>query len=434
MFKFQILKYYSNPELQKYMIRIAEDREVVGTFEDGSYSKRPDILLYPRDIVEKVKNGIISFHCSVEKWKNPMQLSPQLNETQLENLRKDWDLIIDIDAKARLEHATIAAIEVCNFFRDYGVKPTVKFSGRRGFHIAISGNAFPQRVNFQPLFKLYPELPRAISEFVREKIKERLLEELIAFEGGVASLVKTVENVSELSPYAFIEIEKDWGLRHLFRMPFSLHHKTFLVSVPLDEKKLEKFDVEQADPLKLDKKVFSTPFLENKEGEAVNLAVDALDWISKRKVKLVAEEVKKPVRKAPKMTIPEEFFPPCIKEILKGLPDGRKRSIFTLATFLRQMNWKEEDIEKRIYEWNRNNKPPLRENYIRTQLKWHFRQSRELLPANCESDLFYKSIGVCKQDSFCEGLKNPINYPFKIIGKSKKKKVKRKKRGRRKRS
>ncbi len=426
MHKFQIFKYYSNPSVQERMVEIAEDREVVGTFLNGSYSKRPDVLIYPRDVEEKVKEGIVAFHCSVEKWKNPLALKAELGEEKLAEMRKEWDVIIDIDAKAKIEHAKIAAKCVCEILKDYGITPTVKFSGRRGFHIGISAEALPKRVNFQHISKLYPGLLRTIANFVREKTKEIILDELIKFEGGVASLVKTVGEVSELSAFSFVEIEKDWGVRHLFRMPFSLHQKTFLASIPVALKKLEKFSPEQAKPLELDKKVFSLPFLENKEGEATELVIAALDWEAKRKEEkkpvAVAQEVSVMRKTLPKRKIPEEFFPPCIKNILKGLEDGRKRSIFTLATFLRQMGWSNEEIEKRLYEWNANNKPPLRENLIKTQLKWHFRQQRELLPANCKSDLFYASIGICTPDKICEEIKNPVSYPFRILKRRKSKK------------
>ena len=425
MYKFQILKYYSAPKIQERMVEIAKNREVVGTFLDGGYSKRPDVLLYPRDVEEKVKNGIVAFHCSVEKWKNPLLLSAEMSEEKLTSLRKGWDLIIDIDAKAKIEHAKITCRIICEFLRDYGIAPTLKFSGRRGFHIAIAENAFPQKINFREVCEMYPHLLKAAGEFLREKIKDYLLDELVKFEGGVAALVKTVESVSELSPYAFVEIEKDWGVRHLFRMPFSLHNKTFLASIPLRVGEIERFSPEQAKPFSLPEKVFSTPFLKSKELEATDFLLEALEWYErhgKKEVEPVAKQVKAaqvPKRKPGK--IPEEFFPPCIKKILSGLSDGRKRSIFTLATFLRNMGWSSEEIEKRIFEWNSRNSPPLRENYIRTQLKWHFRQERDILPANCRSDLFYTSIGVCSPDKICENVKNPVSYPFRLISLSKKK-------------
>ncbi len=439
MHKFKILKYYSKPEVQEYMARIAKNREVVGTYLSGSYSKRPDVLSYPRDVVEKVKDGIVAFHCSVERWKNTLALKPELSEKELAELRIGWDVIIDIDAKAKVEHAAIAAKLICEFLeKDYGITPGVKFSGRRGFHIAVAFEALPKKINFTETRVLYPELLRAIAMFIREKLREKILEELIKFEGGVAALIKTVGSISELSPFEFLEIEKDWGIRHLFRMPFSLHNKTYLVSLPLAWKKLDKFVPENAKPENISKEAFEIKFLDNKEGEASQLAVDAFEWWNKleKSQKSVSEEIAEEMQNAVKLAvrvhkkIPEELFPPCIKKILSGLEDGRKRSIFTLVTFLRNMGWSNEEIEEKLYEWNSQNAEPLRENYIRTQLKWHFRQKRNLLPANCGNELFYGSIDVCEPDKICELIKNPVTYPFKLLALSKKKKQKKRRRKR----
>ena len=412
MHYFRILKYYSNPVVQKEILTIAKDREVVGSNEDGSYLKRPDTLLYPKDIEEKVKNGAIAFHCSVEKWSQPMQLSVNLRKEELNNLRKGFDFLIDIDAKVKLEHAVVTAKVVYEFLKDLGIKPTIKFSGSRGFHIAISSNAFPEKIDFKETKKRYPEIPQILADYISEKIKDNLLEELIASEGGVASLVKTVEKVSELSPYAFVDIEKNWGNRHLFRMPYSLHPKYWLVSLPIKFEDFKNFKKEMAKPEKIKTNV---NFLVNKESEATELLIKALEWKDKQ-----PKEIEKPkrFRRKSKKPIPEDYFPPCMKLILKGLSDGRKRSLFTLSTFLRAMNWKPEDIEKRIREWNSKNFQPLSERSIKTQLKWHLRQSRELMPANCYSHLFYVSIGVCKPDKYCQ--KNPVNYPFRLMKRNKK--------------
>jgi len=308
-------------------------------------------------------------------------------------LNNDWDLTESI-------------------LKDLGIKPTIKFSGSRGFHIGISSNAFPEKIDFKETRKRYPEMPQILAEYISEKIKDQILEELIALEGGVASLVKTIKSVSELSPYEFIDIEKNWGNRHLFRMPYSLHPKYWLISLPIKFDDLKNFKKEMAKPenLKTDVK-----FLVNKEGEATELLIGALDWKAKK-----PKEVIKPkrIRRKSKTPIAEDYFPPCMKLILKGLSDGRKRSLFSLATFLRAMNWKQEDIEKRMRDWNSKNFQPLSERAIKTQLKWHFRQSRELMPANCRSHLFYVSIGVCKPDEYCQ--KNPVNYPFKLMRKNKK--------------
>lgn len=405
MNQFEVMKYYSRDDIQKSISTIAKNREVVGSLKDGSFLSRPDTIVYPNDIAERVKRGVVAFHCSVERWSQPMQLSTNLNQKEIDNLRSGFDFIIDIDAKAKLEHAAVGARVVYEFLRDMGLRPTLKFSGSRGFHLAISNEAFPEKIDFQETRKRYPEIPQTIAEYVRQMIKERLLEELIEVEGGVASLVKTMPSVSELSPYEFIEIEKDWGSRHLFRMPYSLHPKYWLVSMPIRLEDLKNFKKESARPeeVKTDVK-----FLVNKEGEAAELLIKSLDWKAKQP-KEVIREVK--IRRKLTEPVPEEYFPPCIKLILAGIPDGKKRSLFTLATFLRNMNWSADDIEKRIAEWNRNNPSPISERMIKSQLKWHLRQSRELMPANCKTDLFYTSIGVCKPDRYCR--KNPVNYVFK---------------------
>ncbi|MFH1474184.1 MAG: DNA primase small subunit domain-containing protein [Candidatus Aenigmatarchaeota archaeon] len=412
MNQFEVIKYYSRPDIQKKMIEIAKNREVVGSLKDGSFLSRPDILLYPKDIEERAKMGVVAFHCSVERWTQPMQLSTGLSPKDLDNMRKGFDFILDIDAKAKLEHAIVGTRVAYNFLKDLGIKPTIKFSGSRGFHISISSEAFPEKIDFQETKNKYPEIPQTIADYLREKIKDQLLEELIAMEGGVASLVNTVPSVTKLSPYEFIEFEKDWGNRHLFRMPYSLHPKFWLVSMPLKIGDLKSFNRLKAKPENVKT---NADFLVNKEGEATELLLKSLDWKAKQ-----PKEIKKDVKIRRKLNtpIPEEYFPPCIKLILKGIPDGKKRSLFSLSTFLRAMNWNQEEIEKRMIEWNKNNSPPLVERSVRTQLKWHSRQSRELMPANCNSGTFYTSLGVCKPDRNCK--KNPVNYPFMLMKRNKK--------------
>ena len=415
MNQLEILRYYSREDIQTAILNFSKDREVVGSLRDGTYLNRPDTLLYPKDIIERVKKGAVAFHCSVEKWFNPMQLSTNLSQKEMDNLRKGFDFLIDIDAKIKLEHVIIAAEVVYNFLKDLGVKATIKFSGRRGVHIGVASEAFPDVIDFKKTSIRYPEIPQTLAEFVTEKAREQILEGLINFEGGVAALVKCLPSISELSPYSFIDIERGWGNRHLFRLPYSLHPKQWLASVPIKIENLKRFKPEDANPEKVKTDV---EFLVNKEDEATELLLQALEWKSKQ-----PKEIVKEVRIGFKSKTPvsEEFFPPCIKLILNGLKDGRKRSLFTLLAFLRNMNWKQEDIEKRIKEWNMKNSQSLNERFIKTQLKWHFRQNRNLMAANCSSTLFYDNIGICKPDQVCDlkRIKNPVNYPFRLMRKNK---------------
>lgn len=416
----EVLRYYSREDIQRAMLKFSKDKEVVGSLENGSYLKRPDIVLYPKDILERVKKGVVAFHCSVENWYNPMQVTTGLSQADIDSLRKGFDFVIDIDAKVKLEHSLVAASAICNFLSDIGVRATVKFSGRRGVHIGIASNAFPDVIDYKKTSSQYPELPQAMAEFIKENVKEQILEELIAVEGGVASLVKTVPSISELTPYAFIELEKGWSNRHLFRMPYSLHPAQWLVSVPIKPENLEHFKAEDARP---DKVKTDLEFLINKDGEASELLLQAIGWKSKQPKERVvsADMVMKAKYDKP---IPEDFFPPCIKLILNGLSDGKKRSLFTLITFLRNMNWKQEDVEKKVHEWNAKNPMPLTERFVNTQLKWHFRQNRMLMPGNCSSNLFYEDMGICKPDQMCgllKNVKNPVNYASRYMKKNWKK-------------
>lgn len=406
MNELEILRYYSNPDVQKAIINIARDREVAGSFADGRYFSRPDTLIYPKDIIERVKRGIATFHCSVERWTQPMRLSSELKPAELESLRKGFDMIIDMDSKVKLEHAAIAAETVCEFLKDLGITPTVKFSGSRGFHVGVAYNAFPESIDFKKLATRYPEVPQSIAMFVREKVKDRLLEKLVEYEGGVGALVNCLPSVSELSPYSFVELEKDWGSRHLFRMPYSLHVKYWKVSLPIKVEDLKSFKMEMAEPSEIK---IRAPFLENKDGEATELILQALDWASKnKKVEVIATRKRTGGFKSP---VPEEFFPPCIKTILNGIDDGKKRSLFTLMNFLGSVNWTDDMVKERIEKWNQTNPNPLNDRTMTTQLKWHFRQNRSLMPANCDNEMFYKALGICKPCPECG--KNPVNYAFK---------------------
>ncbi len=421
MYKYQILKYYSQDDLLDYYMELSKKREFCGTYHSGSFTKRPGMVSYPRDIVEMVKSGVVSFHLSVEHWSNVTQLSPG----NYDRLRTGWDLVCDIDSSLGIQEAKIAARLIIECVKKYGVEhPSLKFSGRRGFHVGIPFHAFPEEINYKPTEKKYPEIPRAVASFIKKEIRDDLLAKLIELKGSVKELFEGLEKVEKLDPFYFVEMEKDWGERHLFRAPYSLHPKTWLVSMPLRLKDLKGFQPEHASPQNV---VVKKRFLAGAEkGEASDLLTEALDWWAENKKK----KKRKPKRKIKfKRKVDKKFFPPCIKNIMKGLRDGMHRSTFTLIAYLRLMNWKWEEIEKAMVEWNKKNSPPLPESYLSSQLKWHARQTREILPANCDNEQFFGSIGICKPDNLCKKVKNPASYPFRKLGLKKYKKSKNKKEG-----
>jgi len=397
-----IKNYYSNKKLQTILWNFGNNREVVARNQEGLYFKRPSVLQYPADIQSLVCKGAVSFHCSVEKWTNPLLL----DKKEYNTLRTGFDWVIDIDSKLGIDEAKISAILVRDFLDDYNIKYLLKFSGRRGFHFCIFWENFPEEIDYQKTELLYPELPKKLSMFLREKIREELWNKLVEFKGSVSNLIKSVK-LSSKNPFEIVEIEKDWSVRHLFRMPYSIHEKTNLVSIPINPKNLEDFKIKDAE-------IGNVKFenIEAVKGDISKLIIDAYDFFNKQK------EDKKEKRKeitTYKGKITDENFPPCISTILAGIYDGRKRSVFTLITFLRNCNFSWEEIENKIQKWCK--KVNLPENYVKSQLSWHKKQNRKILPPNCNNDLFYKDIGICNPLPLCSKIKNPIN--FAIIYKKK---------------
>lgn len=415
-------EYYSRPDVQKFIIEAAKEREVVSVFKDGKFGKRPDILQYPADIEQAVREGTISFHGSVEHWQQPMKLDAGMTKQQLDGLRSGWDVFIDVDvpdfeiAKATVKHI-IAAL------RDHGISSfSLKFTGGKSFHIGIPFESLPQKVDMKPTVLQYPEAMEKIIEYLKWYTTEPLREVLLslATPTELAERVgKTIADITSeegVEPFKIVSMDI-FGSRHMFRLPYSLHERSLLVSLPIKIGQIDKFQKEDASPEKV--RVVEKFLVTQREvRDAEALVVEAFDWAAKY-MKEKPEALPEPKIKAKLRKIPESQFPPCVHSICKGVADGRKRSVFILINFLRNMGWKPEEIEKRLVEWNERNYPPLRTNYIRTQFRWHLQQDRNLLPPNCDNENFYTSFGVCKPDAICMGntqtitIKNPVNYAFR---------------------
>jgi DNA primase len=381
----QLLSYYSRSDISHALLEHSRDREVAGAFRSGGYDSRPNTLHYKTDIIQLVKKGVVSFHFSVEHWKFPMQLnSGNYNEN-----RKGWDIVIDMDSTIGIPKAQTTALEIINFLKKYNIKNYgIKFSGSRGFHISLSWNMFPDELDFEPLAKRYPDVPQIIVSFIRKGIKEKLSK---AF------------NSSE--PFQIVDVEKNWSNRHMFRAPFSLNEKTWLVSLPLSEHQLKNFTTDLAKPFNVKTE---ESFFKGEKNEAQDLLREAMDWHASTKT----YEEPKPARRVNKQKILQTAFPPCIRLILSGLKDGQNRSCFTLINFLKTCNWTHEEIESAVKEWNTKNNPPLRESVLLGQLRYHFNRPNSP-PANCENDLYYKSFGICQPDEICRTIKNPVGYAVK---------------------
>ena len=160
------LFYYSRQDVQKAILEFCKDRETVPRYYEG-FGKRPDSLQFPQDIIQQVKNGATSFHCSEELWQDPLAISTELDKEKLNELRKGWDLLIDIDCKW-FDYSKKAALAVIQALKSTGIKNLgCKFSGGKGFHILVPWRAFPEEINGTRTSNMFPEWPRIICEYLK---------------------------------------------------------------------------------------------------------------------------------------------------------------------------------------------------------------------------------------------------------------------------
>ena len=420
------LRFYKRRDIQEVLIEHAKNKEIGMRFGE-IFGKRTDILMYPQDVLELARRGLTSFHASEELWSNPLAISNSTSKKELEELRCGWDLVLDIDC-AFIEYSKICADLIVKFLEYCEVRDfSVKFSGNKGFHIGIPFEAFPKQVGEAEMKDLFPEAPRKMAWYVKENIKEELRKRILALEKRNFSAIKekvnlpeeeiiryetTVlgDNIPKLNVGAFLEIDTVLlASRHLYRMPYSLHEKSGLVSLPLDPHKIMEFTKEMARPEAVLTPMFM--FLERnvKMESARRLLLQALDF----KVEKEREDEGKIPKKFEELEISspikEEFFPPCMKKMLGGMEDGKKRSVFCLMNYLGKIGWNKSEINELLKKWNKEkNREPLREVYIKGQL-YNFKPG-DKLPPNCDNEAYYKTLGVACNAEWCKRLKNPVNY------------------------
>jgi len=503
----ETLSYYKRRDVQKLILEYAKGKEIGVRFGEEVFGKRPDILVYENDILESAKRGCTSLHCSEETWTNPLELNANLRRAELDNLRSGWDLILDIDCPY-WNFSKLTTYVFIKALKDHNIDcVTVKFSGGKGFHIAVPFEAFPEKVIGVEVKNLFPEGPRKIAEYLLHYITENLIsvdkeKNLIKFgkidvkfdkmlsETGktekdltLTRCEKCKRKIIEKDTDGFVEyvcpnceyrlkdvdkkfltcpkckkimdkyiihktlcecgsnkVKKELDLssivnvdtilissRHMYRMPYSLHEKTGLVSIPFDIKHILKFDKTEADT----KKFKSYKFLDRNEaklGEASTLFQKAFDYKSESMIKH-KDNIRKTFEKekseitsqnlnVDNTAVPEEFFPPCIKKINAGLEDGKKRGLLVLINFLSSCNWEYEKIEDYIMKWNEKNKPDkLRETYIRGQLRYQKQQlgitKEKMMPPNCDNKAYMIDTQFCNPDGLCKSIKNPVQYAKK---------------------
>ncbi len=182
------LIYYSRPDVKKAIFEFSKNRECIPRYFEG-FGKRPDAFQYESDIVEHVRRGATSFHCSEEIWSDPLEISNELSKDEFNDLRIGWDLLIDVDSPY-LEYSKIYAELLIDALTFHGIKNfNVKFSGSKGFHIIIPWKAFPKEIYRQKTKDMFPDWPRIICQYLSELIKPKL-EDKIFQDGSLKELAK----------------------------------------------------------------------------------------------------------------------------------------------------------------------------------------------------------------------------------------------------
>ncbi len=148
------LRYYKKKEVQEELVKAAQGKEI-GVRFNNKFGKRPDVLVYPQDVLEVVKKGATSFHCSEEIWDNPLDLYTGITKKELNQLRSGWDLILDIDC-AIFEYSRICADLVVKFLKYSGVKDvSAKFSVTGDTPVLIRVNGQSNLVSIKEAIDLF---------------------------------------------------------------------------------------------------------------------------------------------------------------------------------------------------------------------------------------------------------------------------------------
>jgi len=210
-------EFYRREEVLEALFLQVEEREVWVRWgeEPGPRPCEVRSLEELRELIFRgADKGLVKVYRSVEAFRDVSKLG----ECDPRELRKGWDYVIDIDSDD-LEGAKGLASALVEALEFYGVRPRVKFSGRRGFHIIVSGMAFDV-FSQEDYIRAYEILPQQITRFLLQAVR------------------------SEVRRLAKVDMQI-YTPRRLLRCAYSLHDSG-LVSIPVYD--LKAFKLEDAEP------------------------------------------------------------------------------------------------------------------------------------------------------------------------------------------
>ncbi len=455
--------YYLRDDILKRILHFSKNREVALIYDDF-FGKRPQVIENKIDLIQIRKKLPTSFHVSEERWLNAHLLGTEKNEIERNQNRIGWDLLLDLDGVS-YEYARIAGDIIIRFLKNEGIKNvSVKFSGNKGFHIVVPYESFvnsdvPDKSGrYHKMSDLFPQLAQYMALYITEQIKSELSLKLIESAGSIDKLselhnipldelVNSDKDAHNLNFLKLIEIDTILiTSRHLFRMPYSLHEKSGLASIPINPDKFLEFDKENdAKPENVNpEKYCEFEFLkyDSKYGkDAKEFQINVIEaFMDERDFSFITKQVEENRKiqynsSLGKTTLLSEAFGEVfeineevefndfsnvVKEILQmDFEDGKKRALFVLLTFLFSIKWSEDLIYEQIKEWNNKQSHPLKEQYLKVQMTWFKNQPNTISPPNYSNENYYKNIGISKEviekDVFefnNKRVKNPLHYVF----------------------
>lgn len=397
------LEYYQQQDVQEAILRVYPDeREFACRYVD-TFGRRPEIIQYPNDIGALAKRGVTSFHLSIERWRFPQCLRKGITKSKLDDLRIGWDLVIDLDSDD-FECCTEACAVFVEVLREAGLQnPFVKFSGNKGWHIIVPYEWFPPSIRGKPTSRLFPSAAASILDILSERARARL-------DNAFAAILPSskYDDVGR-DLYRIVEVDRQVARsRHLIRASYSLHEKSGLVSVPVDADDVRRFRRSDAEPscVKVNPDWYPWKLPEDDRGGGEELLEEAVMLVEEKHSRTSA------LRASPRCIedMGKDYYPPCILNILHGLSDGRKRSIFLLVGFFKSIGLPWDEVKARIRKWNAKNKPPLQEADLESPLRYLESKKDDYTMANCDHPAYFKAMGVCRSDTTCIRIRNPLTY------------------------
>lgn len=159
--------------------------------------------------------------------------------------RPDW-LVVDFDAGRDVNAETVKNVvkEAWDVLSGYGIEPALKFSGSRGFQIwcqfkrhELPDDYVPKALKTEKrdrnLFTFYSDVVRFVEHEVSLKLPGVTTSQTA---GKDERRNKVLLDASIIKPMGDV------------RAPYSMHHRTGLISMPLSINELKNFQPEMADP------------------------------------------------------------------------------------------------------------------------------------------------------------------------------------------